>query len=102
VFAGLYVLALQFPSMEKYVDPVRDRALQAADESVATPVRIAFSVLCGLALIGAGVVWGLVRSLPLSGWSTGSSLILSGIVLLALLGYSCRRRRAHSGTPRRR
>jgi hypothetical protein len=26
-------------------------------------------------LIGAGILWGLVRDLPLGGWSTGSSLL---------------------------
>jgi hypothetical protein len=94
VLAGLLVLAAEFPAVDKYVDPVRDRALQAAGESVSSPLRIAGSALAGLALIGAGVVWGLVPTLPLGGWSTGSSLILSGIVLLALLVYSYRRMRS--------
>jgi uncharacterized membrane protein YhiD involved in acid resistance len=91
VLSGLVVLAGEFPAVEKYVDPVRDRAMQAAAESVSSPLRIAGSVLAGLALIGAGVVWGLVPTLPLGGWSTGSSLILSGLVLLGLLVYSYRR-----------
>jgi hypothetical protein len=91
VFAGLYVLAQAFPSVEKYVDPVGDRALQAAEESVSSPLRIALSVLAGLTLIGAGVVWGLYPTLPFGGWSTGSSLILSGLILLGLLVFSYRR-----------
>ena len=91
VLAGLLVLANQFPSVEKYVDPVQDRALQAAEESVSSPLRVAGSVLAGLALVAAGVVWGLFPTLPLGGWATGSGLILSGIVLLALLVYSHRR-----------
>jgi len=94
VLAGLLVLAWQFPSVERYVDPVRDRAMQAAAESVASPLRIAGSVLAGLVLIGAGVVWGLLPDLPLGGWNTGASLIFSGIVLLALLVYSYRRERS--------
>ena len=91
VFCGLYVLAQQFPSVEKHVDPMRDRALKAAEESVSSPLRIACSVLAGLVLIGGGIALGIFRSLPFSGWSTGSSLILSGIILFALLGYSYRR-----------
>ncbi|MGC7099995.1 PGPGW domain-containing protein [Amycolatopsis lurida] len=91
VLAGLLILASEFPRLERYVDPVRDRAMKAAEDSVSSPLRIAGSVLAGLALIAAGVVWGLVRWLPLAGWSTGTSLILSGIVLLVLLGYSYRR-----------
>jgi hypothetical protein len=92
VLAGLLVLSNEFPAVDRYVDPVRDRALQAAEESVSSPLRITGSVLAGLALIGAGVLWGLVPTLPLGGWATGSSLILSGIVLLVLLGYSYRHR----------
>ena len=94
VLAGLIILANQFPRLDKYVGPVEKRALQAMEQSVASPLRIAGSVLAGLALIGAGVVWGLNKQLWLGGWPTGSSLILSGVVLLVLLGYSYRRVRA--------
>jgi hypothetical protein len=97
VLAGLLVLSQAFPAVEKYVDPMADRAMQAAEESVSSPLRIAGSVLVALALIGAGIVWGLrlFPWLPLPGWSTGSSLILSGIILFGLLAYSHRRVRAH-------
>lgn len=94
VLGGLIILANEFPAVEKYVDPVQDRAMKAAEESVSSPLRIAGSVLAGLLLIGAGVVWGLFPALWLGGWATGSSLILSGIVLLALLVYSYRRVKA--------
>ena len=100
VLAGLLILASEFPALEKHVDPVRDRAMKAAEDSVASPLRIAGSVLAGLGLFAAGIVWGLVPGLPLGGWSTGSSLILSGIILFALLIWSyrrvqARRKRAH-------
>jgi hypothetical protein len=91
VLAGLLVLASEFPKLERYVDPVRHRAMKAAEESVSSPLRVTGSVLAGLALIGAGIVWGTVPELWLAGWSTGSSLILSGIILLALLIWSYRR-----------
>ncbi|HEX6361250.1 PGPGW domain-containing protein [Actinophytocola sp.] len=93
VLAGLLILASEFPWLERYVDPVRDRAMKAAEDSVSSPLRITGSVLCGLGLLAAGVIWGLrvFPWLPLAGWSTGSSLILSGIVLLALLGWSYRK-----------
>jgi sterol desaturase/sphingolipid hydroxylase (fatty acid hydroxylase superfamily) len=95
VLAGLLVLASEFPAMERHVDPVRDRAMKAAEDSVSSPLRVAGSVLAGLALFAAGVAWGLrlVSWLPLPGWSTGSSLILSGVILFALLFWS--HRRAH-------
>jgi hypothetical protein len=103
VLAGLVVLSNQFPSVEKYVDPVQDRAMKAAEQSVSSPLRIAGSVLAGLALIGGGIAWGLLgKRVWLGGWPTGSSLILSGLVLLALLVYSYRRvqakRREHADT----
>lgn len=91
VLGGLLILANEFPAVEKYVDPVRDRAMKAAEDSVSSPLRITGSVLAGVALLAAGVVWGLFPALPLGGWATGSSLILSGVVLLALLAYSYRR-----------
>ncbi|MET0133793.1 MAG: PGPGW domain-containing protein [Kibdelosporangium sp.] len=103
VLAGLLILSSEFPTLERYVDPVQERAMKAAEDSVATPLRIAWSVLVGLALIAAGVIWGLrlISWLPLPGWSTGSSLILSGLVLFALLIWSYRRvqsRRQKSAT----
>jgi len=101
VLAGLIILANQFPAVDKYVDPVEKRAMQAMEESVASPLRIAASVLAGLALIGAGIVWGLNKQLWLGGWPTGSSLILSGVVLLVLIGYSYRRVRAKRAAPDR-
>jgi hypothetical protein len=94
VLAGLITLASEFPALERYVDPVRSRALRAAEVSVSSPWRIAGSVSAGLLLIAAGIVWGIVPSLPLAGWSTGTSLILSGLVLLGLLVWSYRRARA--------
>jgi len=102
ILAGLLVLAQVFPAVGKYIDPVAKRARQAVVESVSSTLRIAGSVLAGLGLIGVGVAWGLPLFpwLPLAGWSTGSSLILSGLILLVLLGYSyhqVRTRRALSG-----
>jgi hypothetical protein len=99
VLAGLLVLANAFPAARRFVGPVRERARKAAEASVATRQRLAFSVLTGMALIAAGAIWWLVPTLPLGGWPTGSSLILSGMILLALLVVSYRRvtgRRASS------
>jgi hypothetical protein len=99
VLAGLLVLANAFPAAQRFVAPVRHRAMQAAEESVSSPVRILFSVGTGLVLIAAGVVWGLKPDLPLGGWATGASLILSGVVLLALLAVSHHRVQQARRTP---
>jgi hypothetical protein len=91
VLAGLLVLANAFPAAQRFVAPVRKRAMHAAEESVSSPLRIAFSAGTGLVLIAAGVVWWVRPDLPLGGWPTGVSLILSGCILLALLVVSYRR-----------
>jgi len=96
VLAGLVILGRAVPAVSRFEEPVRVQAMQGMEASVASPWRIAGSVLVGLALIAAGVVWGarLVPDLPFAGWSTGSSLILSGVVLLGLLAWSQRRVRS--------
>jgi hypothetical protein len=102
VLAGLLVLANGFPAAQRFVEPVQKRAMQAAEESVSSPLRILFSVGTGLVLIAAGVVWWVKPDLPLGGWPTGVSLILSGIVLLVLLVVSYRRvqQERNAGSPR--
>ena len=91
VLGGLLVLSSEFPAVNKYIGPIQHRAMDAMEQSVSSPLRLTGSILAGIALIAAGVVWGLVKTLPLGGWPTGSSLILSGLVLLGLLVYSYRR-----------
>jgi hypothetical protein len=93
VLAGLILVSRAIPAVAHWVEPVRERAMRAAEASVASFWRIGGSVLVGLGLIAAGVVWGLrvLSWLPFPGWSTGSSLVLSGAVLLALLVWSYRR-----------
>jgi uncharacterized membrane protein YbaN (DUF454 family) len=90
VVAGLATLARAFPRLERHLAPVRARARKVAEESVRSPWRLAGSILTGLALVAAGVVWGLESDLPFDGWPTGASLIVSGLVLFALLAYSFR------------
>lgn len=85
VLAGLMVLSTAFPRLERHVELVRGRAMKAAKDSVSSWWRVALSVLSGVALIGAGLVWGLVPGLPFGGWHTGSSVILSGVIVLTLL-----------------
>jgi hypothetical protein len=88
VLAGLIMLSTAFPSLERYVDPVRTRAIKTASGSVSSPWRLAGSILASLALVTGGLVWGLVPGLPYGGWHTGSSVILSGVLLFASLIYA--------------
>jgi uncharacterized protein (TIGR02611 family) len=101
LLGGLVLLANEYPWARRMTAPVRRQATRSAAQSVASPLRISATALCGLALAAAGVAWILVPSLPFGGVATGSSLIVSSIVLLALLIYSYRRfRQSHevSGT----
>lgn len=102
VLAGLVVLSTVFPRLERHLAPVRRRAMAAARESVASPLRIAASASVGVALVAGGVVWTIRPDLPLGGWPTGSGLVLSGLVLGALLVHSHRRVRADAAAERER
>jgi hypothetical protein len=99
LLGGLVLLANEYPWARRMTAPVRRQAMRSAAQSVASPLRIGGTALCGLALMAAGIAWILVPSLPFGGPATGSSLIVSGIVLLALLVYSYRRfRRSADGS----
>lgn len=97
VFAGLAVLATVFPRLQRFVEPVRRRAVKAAADSIASPWRLALSASFGAALVGTGVAWGLVADLPFAGWAAGASLVLSGLVVLGLLAFSLWQARGHGG-----
>lgn len=98
VLAGLLVLANGFPKVQKFVAPVERRAMQAAEESVSSPLRMVLSIGTGVVLIAAGVVWWVVPGLPLGGWPTGASLILSGLILLGVLVVSYRHVRSRQAS----
>ena len=116
LFAGLAVLSSEYAWARKRVDPVKQRALQAARDGVQTRTRIVFSFLSALSVVGAGVVWGLNPrifpelgpfgpGLPAGGWVTGVTLIVSGVIAVGLVVESVRRFRpgalekSHRGRP---
>lgn len=99
VLAGLVLLASEYPWARRLVEPVRVRAVEAARLSIANRWRAAGSVLCGLGLVAAGAVWLLVDRLPFSGVATGVTLMISGVLLLVLLGYTYRRFRPPAKAP---
>ncbi len=101
LLAGMTILSQEYEWARRRVEPVKVRALQTAQESVQTTPRIALSILSALVIVGIGVVWTLNPRipeagpfgpmLPLGGWPTGVSLILSGLVALGLVIESIRR-----------
>jgi len=95
---GLVVLATEYTWARRSVEPVRDRAFQAAEFSVSAWWRIALTAVGGLWLVGMGVVWGLDPRipefwvlgphLPAAGWGTGAGLIFSGFLVWGMQIYS--------------
>jgi Putative transmembrane protein (PGPGW) len=104
LLAGMVVLATEYNWAKRRVDPVRERAFQAAEFSVSAWWRVAMTAFGGLWLVGLGVLWGLDPRipefwvfgprLPAGGWGTGAGLVVSGFVVWALLVYSMRRFRS--------
>ncbi len=101
LFGGLAILAQQYEWAERRLRPVEVRAKKAAAESVQTWPRMVASTLGAFVLMGLGVLWVLQPAepgwwpLPESfwlpgGWATGTTLIGSGLIALALVVYSAR------------
>ncbi|HLK94131.1 MAG TPA: PGPGW domain-containing protein [Nocardioidaceae bacterium] len=109
LLAGLVVLATEFEWAAKRVDTVRDRAFDVSAAGVATWPRIILSTLGACALVAVGIfwwmdpriaeIWILGPALPFGGWTTGSVLVLSGLVALGLLVYSIQRFRLDNDEP---
>lgn len=106
MFGGLALLSQSYTWAERWVDPVRLRALKAAAEGVETWPRIVMSTLGALALGAFGALWIVEPPAPswwplrasywlLGGDWTGVTLIISCLIALALLVYSYRRFHGH-------
>lgn len=102
LFAGLAVLSQQYTWAERWVEPVRLRALRGAAESVETWPRIIASCVFAVGLGACGVLWIVKPDVPSwwpvdDGWWlpggvwTGVTQIVSAFLALALIAYSYRR-----------
>jgi membrane protein implicated in regulation of membrane protease activity len=100
---GLVVLGVEYEWARRRLDYVRQKVADLADLAVAKPWSTAGSVLAALGLIAAGIVVGVVHTLPASSWWTGGSLIAGGLIALATIVVSLvqarRARRAGRPTP---
>lgn len=108
IFAGMAILSQQYEWAERRLEPVKQRALGAAKDSVETWPRILGSTAGGLMVLGFGVLW-LVQPPPPTWWplrdswwlfggfGAGLTLALSGLIALALVVYSYRRFRRPAG-----
>ncbi|NKX55390.1 DUF4175 domain-containing protein [Arthrobacter mobilis] len=102
LMGGLLVLSLQYSWAKRLLVPVKAKALRMAVKGVRTWPRILASITGGTMVIAAGLLWGLRPPKPgwwaigdqwwlPGGWGTGSVLIASGLIALALITYSYRR-----------
>ncbi|GAA3292695.1 PGPGW domain-containing protein [Arthrobacter citreus] len=109
--AGLAVLSLRYRWASRFLRPVKAKAFETAEKGVQTWPRISASVFSALSIMAVGVVWGVWARAPgwwpysdkwwlPGGWGTGTGLIISGLIALSLIVYSCRkfRGRGHRGT----
>ena len=102
IFAGMALLATQYDWAERRVDPIRQAAFGAAEESVKSWPRIITTTLVTLALGGIGVLWGIHPAAPqwwplddkwwlVGGLATGAVMIASSIFALSMLFVSYRK-----------
>jgi hypothetical protein len=85
---GLFTLGLEYEWARRRLETVRHKVADLADLAVAKPWSTVGSVLAALGLIAAGIVVGVVDTLPASSWWTGGSLIAGGVIALATIGVS--------------
>jgi hypothetical protein len=102
--AGIALLAQHYAWARRILDPLHDRAVEAAKRGVETKKRISMSLAGVLWLVALGAVWLLSPPIPeftLWGWeigprlpggsAAGVGLITSGVAGGALLAYSVKR-----------
>lgn len=102
LLSGLVVLSQEYEWAERRVEPVRQKAIEGAKDSVATYPRIALAALLASGIVAFGVwvwtdpdipeFWIVGPKLPLGfgGWPAGSTVILSGLIAWGILIYSVR------------
>lgn len=99
LFGGLALLSQQYTWAERWVDPVRLRAMRGAAEGVETWPRIIASSIGALAIGGFGILWLVSPPAPewwplrkaywlLGGSWTGVTLLISCVIALVLLVLS--------------
>lgn len=101
LFAGLALLSQRYTWAERRVDPIKEKAVKAAADGVQTWPRIALSLVGVVWLIGCGIFWGINPPAPewwpidekfwlMGGWGAGITLIVSGLLALAMIVYAFR------------
>ena len=105
MFGGIVLLARHYTWADRLVEPLEEKAMEAAKYGVATIPRILVSI-AGIIWVGAvGLVWflspeipefeilgvGFGPQLPAAGWVGATGIWFSDLIALVLLVYSIRR-----------
>lgn len=122
LLAGLIVLSQEYDWAERRVEPVKKKAFDVAMASVSSYPKILMSALGACLIIGFGLFVGINPEIPrigtipavgpigpievgpdvpFGGWTTGGSIIFSGLIALGLLVYSFKRWRGEAVAERK-
>ncbi|MCL9797142.1 PGPGW domain-containing protein, partial [Frankia sp. AgKG'84/4] len=88
VALGFFVLSLEYEWARSRFERARQKAADLADQAAAKPLYSAFTILFGLGMVAAGIVWIVVDTLPASSPWSGGSIIFSGLVVLSTMVVS--------------
>ena len=105
MFAGIALLARHYTWADRLVEPLEEKAIEAAKYGVATIPRIIVSVLGILWVAGVGLIWflsptipefeilgvGFGPELPAAGLVGAIGIWISDLIAIVLLVYSIRR-----------
>lgn len=100
--AGFALLATRYTWARNRLLPLKARAIRLAIKGVSSWPKIIGSVIGALGITALGVLWVVQPAVPgwwpldarwwlFGGWGTGITLILSGVIALAMVAYSYRR-----------
>ncbi len=88
VALGFFILSLEYEWARHRFEQARQKAADLADQAAANAWSTAFTVVFGIGMIAAGIVWIVVDTLPASSPWSGGSLIFSGLVVLSTMFVS--------------
>lgn len=88
IAAGLTILATEFEWAERWLDRVRDRALQAAEQATKNWWSATITVLAALSMLAVGVLVTINRDWPFASIGTGVGIMIGALAALATAIYA--------------